>query len=183
MRTVFISAGHSNTPGRDRGAAGNGYLEGDLTVELRDLLLAELSRIGIPALRDGNNSVTAETVQFIRKKLLQPNSILVDFHFNAGPAAATGAEVIVPASFSVFERDMADELSACIAATLQIRNRGRKTEAQTARKQLAWMRMTGENILPEICFITNADDMRKYQQHKTELVQGIAKIIEKWAKK
>lgn len=183
MRTVFISAGHSNTPGRDRGAYGNGYHEGDLTVEFRDLLMAELDRLGVPALRDGNDSVTAETVNFIRKKLLQPNSILVDIHFNAAPAVASGTEVIVPERFSVFERDLADELAAFMATTLQIRNRGRKTEAQTARKKLAWMRSAGENILPEICFISNPGDIRSYQQNKTALAAGMAKIIHKWANK
>lgn len=183
MRTVFISAGHSNTPGRDRGASGNGYLEGDLTVEFRDLLMAELLRLGIPALRDGNNSVTADTVNFIRKKLLKPTAVLVDIHFNAGPPAATGAEVIIPESFSVFERDLADELSACMATTLQIRNRGRKTEAQTARKRLLWMRSAGENILLEICFITHPVDIRHYQQNKQTLAKSVAAILYKWTQK
>lgn len=183
MRTVFISAGHSNTPGRDRGAQGNGYHEGDLTVEFRELLMAELALLGVTALRDGDNSITAETLQFIRKKLLHPNSLLVDIHFNAAPAVASGTEVIIPESFSVFERDLADELSAYMATTLQIRNRGRKTEAQTARKKLAWMRSAGENILLEICFITNPGDIRSYQQNKTVLAAGMAKIIHKWTNK
>jgi len=183
MRTVFISAGHSNTPGRDMGAVGNGYIEGRLTVELRNLVITELAKLGIKAERDGDNSVTIETVNFIKKKLLAPNSILVDFHFNAATPAATGAEVIIPASFSAFERDMADELSAYIAVTLGIRNRGRKTEAQTARGKLAWMRSAGENILPEICFITNPGDMTSYQNKKGELAKGIAAIIHKWAQK
>lgn len=43
MRTVFISAGHSNQPGRDRGAYGNGYNEGDLTAEFRNLVITELA--------------------------------------------------------------------------------------------------------------------------------------------
>lgn len=183
MRTVFISAGHSNTPGRDRGASGNGYFEGDLTVEFRDMLMAELLRLGVPALRDGNDSVTADTVSFIRKKLLKPNSLLVDIHFNAGPSAATGTEVIVPEAFSTFERDLADALSACMATVLQIRNRGRKTEAQTARKRLLWMRTAGENILLEICFITNPGDIRSYQQNKPALAKGLAAIIYKWIQK
>lgn len=182
-RTLFISAGHSNTPDRDRGACGNGYQEGDLTAEFRELLMAELATQGVTALRDGDNSVTVETLQFIRKKLLDPRSILVDIHFNAAPPAATGTEVIIPESFSVFERDLADELAAYMATTLQIRNRGRKTEAQTARKKLAWMRAAGENILLEICFISNPSDIRSYQQNKHSLAAGIAGILAKWTKK
>lgn len=183
MRTVFISAGHSNTPGRDRGAYGNGLNEGDLTVEFRNLVIAELAKIGVKAERDGDNSVTGETVNFIRKKLFPSSTVFVDFHFNAGPPAATGSEVIIPDNPSEFEKGMADELSAYIASTLQLRNRGRKTEANTARKQLVWMRTAGENILPEICFITNTGDVKSYQSKKVELAAGIASIIKKWASK
>jgi len=183
MRTLFISAGHSNTPGRDRGAQGNGYHEGDLTVEFRDLLMCELDRLGVTALKDGNNTVTAETVNFIRKKLLKPNSILVDIHFNAATATATGTEVIIPESFSAFERDLSDELSICMADVLQIRNRGRKTEAQTARKRLAWMRTTGENILLEICFISNEKDINSYQRNKDVLAKEISKVLYKYCNK
>ena len=42
MRKIFISAGHSNKQGTDRGASGNGFIEGELTVELRDLIVSEL---------------------------------------------------------------------------------------------------------------------------------------------
>ena len=38
MRTIFISAGHSDG-GIDKGASGNGYVEGVLTVEQRDLIV------------------------------------------------------------------------------------------------------------------------------------------------
>ena len=46
MRSVFLSAGHSNRPGRDRGAAGNGYIEGELAVEFRNILKNELEILG-----------------------------------------------------------------------------------------------------------------------------------------
>ena len=29
MRKIFIGAGHSNVKGKDRGAEGNGYIEGE----------------------------------------------------------------------------------------------------------------------------------------------------------
>lgn len=183
MRTIFLSAGHSNTPGRDRGACANGHIEGNLTVELRELVKTQLLHIGVVALSDGNNSVTADTVAFLRKKAPDPKSLLVDFHFNAGPPAATGTETVIPDTSSAFERELADELCAYIAQTLQIRNRGRKTEGQSARGKLAWMRPAGENILPEICFISNREDMQKYEAQKHELAAGIARILKKWAAK
>jgi hypothetical protein len=37
MKKLILSAGHSNMTGRDRGASGCGFIEGDLTVELRPM--------------------------------------------------------------------------------------------------------------------------------------------------
>lgn len=181
MRTIFISAGHSNTPGRDRGAVGNGFIEGNLTVEFRNLIISELAKIGVKAERDGDNTVTAETVNFIRKKLFGINSIFIDFHFNAGPSTATGCEVIVPDNPSEFEWSMAQDISATISNVLGIRNRLPKSESKSARSKLAWMRTTGENILPEVCFITNSADMASYQKNKNELASALAAAIKKWA--
>ena len=45
MRKIFISAGHSNKSGKDQGAQGNGYIEGQLAVELRNLLVSELKSL------------------------------------------------------------------------------------------------------------------------------------------
>ena len=51
MRKIFISAVHSNKPGKDQGAAGNGFIEGQLAVELRNLLVSELKSLKIYIIR------------------------------------------------------------------------------------------------------------------------------------
>lgn len=185
-RKLFISAGHSNTKGRDRGAVGNGYVEGNVTVEFRDLLVNQLKIHGADVTVDKNDSVSGETVSFIRgliqKKLFSVNGILVDIHFNASSnTSATGAEVIIPDAPSTFEKELAKDLANEIADCLGVKNRGVKTELQSARKQLVWMRTTGENVLLELCFISNASDMEKYQENKEKLAIRLARLLTDWS--
>ena len=42
MRDSIVVAGHTNVKGLDQGASANGYTEGQLAVEFRDLLIKEL---------------------------------------------------------------------------------------------------------------------------------------------
>ena len=89
MRKIFIGAGHSNVKGRDRGASGNGYIEGELNVGFRDKLVAELKQLGANITVDKNDSVFWETIKKF-KSLTSSDSIVVDIHFNAATPAATG---------------------------------------------------------------------------------------------
>lgn len=176
MRTIFISAGHSNVLGKDRGASGNGFVEGILTVEQRNLIVKELKNLGAKVIIDDNDSILSQTMAFFRNKTTK-NCILVDLHWNASSPQATGTEVLVPVTPTKFEMDLATDLSKAIANTLKIKNRGVKTELQSARKSLGWMRLTGENILIETCFISNKKDMDNYQKNKEELAKQIALIL------
>jgi N-acetylmuramoyl-L-alanine amidase len=44
------------------------------------------------------------------------------------------------------------------------------------------MRLKGENILIEMCFITNANDMASYQANKVQLAESLADVLIKYAK-
>jgi LysM repeat protein len=187
MRKIFLSAGHSNTPGRDRGAVGNGYIEGELTVELRNLLVKELKKLNITPIVDPDDSIFSQTINFF-KNLVSPSCIVIDIHWNAASPAATGTETLIPANPSKFETELANEISKCISDTLGIPLRGNfngkrgvKTEAQSHHGRLGWMRLNGENILMEVCFISNRNDMASYQMHKEKLAKELAYIIYKYS--
>ena len=180
MRTIYVSAGHSNKVGKDRGASGNGFIEGELTVEQRDLIVKELKKLGAKIVVDDNDSILAQTIAFFKNKTTK-DCILVDLHWNAATPQATGTEVLVPATPTKFETDLATDLSKVIANTLGIKNRGVKTELQSARKSLGWMRLTGENVLIETCFISNKNDMESYQKNKEELAKRIAIVLFEYA--
>jgi len=180
MRKIFISAGHSNQVGKDRGAQGNGFIEGELTVELRDLIVHELKKQGVNPIVDQNDSVLAQSLNFF-KNLTTNSCIVLDIHWNAATPLATGTETLIPVNPSDFEIKLAKNLSSIVAKTLNIKSRGNfkgnegvKTEAESHHGRLGWMRLTGENVLMEICFISNKSDMDKYQAAKHILARNIA---------
>lgn len=186
MRKIFISAGHSNKPGRDRGAASGSNIEGVLTAELRTLIVRELKEMGINTQIDSDNSVLSETINFFRN-LVTSNSIVLDIHFNSGPSNATGTETLIPATNTDFERRLAGDLSKCVSEVLGIPMRGShkgirgvKTELESHHGRLGWMRLTGENVLMEICFISNPSEMVKYHNKKFELSKRIAQVLFFW---
>jgi len=176
-RKIFISAGHSNVSGRDRGALGvNGTIEGELTVALRKKVVSELNRLGANPITDIDRNVTRETVTFMIRNLVS-RDIAIDIHFNAATKTATGTEVLIPFKSSEFERHLGNLLSYNIATVLGIRNRGLKTEADSARGRLIFMTPNCENILIEVCFITNENDMKAYNEKQNQVATIIAKCI------
>ena len=125
MRNIFISAGHSNKPGRDRGASGNGFIEGNLAAEFRDLIVHKIQEQGINPIVDDNNSILSETINLFKNKT-SSNSIVVDIHFNAGPPSATGTETLIPSDNTLFERQLAENISDAIHKRLGIKKRGKR---------------------------------------------------------
>jgi N-acetylmuramoyl-L-alanine amidase len=166
---IYVTAGHSN---QDPGASGNGYTEAALAKEFRDLVLRQLSNMNIKAWFDNDN----DTLNSVLQKM-NPNEsdVCLDIHFNAGPPTATGVEVITADRFTREELGAATRMSVNCSKILGIRNRGVKTEKDTARKMIGILRNEkGINLLLEICFISNANDMKAYQSKKRELAVEVA---------
>lgn len=162
------------------GAVGNGHIEGVEAVELRNVIYTELKKLGITATIDDNNTILAETLKYF-KNLTSKNSIVIDIHFNAASPQATGTEVLIPYDATKFEKDLAKELTKTISETLGIKSRGVKTEADSHHGRLGWMRLTGENVLLEVCFISSKSDMESYKTNRVELGKKIAKVLFNYA--
>lgn len=176
MRDIIVVAGHTNVQGLDQGASGNGYSEGELTVEFRDLVISELDKLGVKAKTDSNRNALAQTLQWLKANLFSSKTICLDIHWNAGPAAAKGSEVIVPNVSSDYEKKLAEALLK-VLVDVGFKSRGIKPESETARKTLGWMRPVAENVLIEICFISNATDMKLYQANKQTIAKRIANVL------
>ena len=178
IRKVLISAGHSNVPGKDMGADGlDGLKEGQMTASLRTAVVNELKLLGQNTLTDPDYFVTKDTVAIVNA-LLDSKDIAIDLHFNAFAAeSAKGCEVLIPFKSSQVERDLAQILVDNISAVLATKNRGVKTEADSARKHLMFMTPNCENILIEVCFITNKADVLMYLTKKDIVAKVIAKCI------
>ena len=177
-RKIIISAGHGGT---DPGASGNGYIERDLAIELRQLVIAELNALKISPLVDDNKNALAQTLAWLRGKF-NGNDILLDIHWNAAAnTEAKGKEVIVPDAPSQFEKDLSKSLLK-IFTDLGFKDRGVKPESLTARKKLGWMRPTAENVLLETCFVSNPTDMKLYQANKATIAKRLATILANYSK-
>ncbi len=180
MRNIYLSAGHSNTKGRDMGAVGNGFIEGVEAVELRNIIYTELKKLGVTALMDKDNSVLSETMTYF-KNLTSKSAIVLDIHFNAGSPKATGTETLIPSENTKFERDLAAKLTDTLATCLKIKSRGVKTEADSHHGRLGFFRLTGENALIEVCFISNKSDMESYEKNKQILGKELAEVLFEFA--
>lgn len=188
IKKIYLSAGHGLP--KDPGASGNGYIEANLTTEQRQLIAEELEILGICPEVDRNTNILQDTINFF-KSLVTPSCILVDLHWNSSSnPKATGVEVFIPTNYTELELEIAGKIAKCISDTLDIPLRGNtrgvlgvKTEDLSARRKLAWMRITGQNILIETCFISNKNDMQKYQENKRKLAFKIAKILYDYATK
>lgn len=179
MRKLFLIAGHG---GKDPGALGNGYVERDLAIELRRLIDLELRRIGVFATLDPDENYTGQTMRWLRGKF-GSKDVLLDLHWNASPSsAATGSEVIVPNVSSEYEREFAAALLKALT-DIGFRNRGVKPESDTARGKLIIMSQNAENLLIEVCFISNPKDMLLYENSKNIIAKRLAYVIKEYLNK
>lgn len=183
MRKIAISAGHSP---KEPGAAGNGYKEELLAIELRDLIVAELKALGVSPIVDSNENALKASIAFF-KNLLAIDSLVIDLHWNASLSTqANGTEVLVPGEYNAFEYDLACAVSGTITNILNTKPRGIngvKTELESHHGRLGWMRLNGNNILIEVCFISNPLDMEKYQKNKLSLAKQLALTFKKYSEK
>lgn len=190
QRRVFGSAGHSTTPGRDRGATSldGRHIEGNVTAEFRSLVFDSLMRRhGYRMSIDSNDSVLSQTIALFRQ-WATPDCILIEWHCNAAPnARAQGVEVFIPDNYTPIELGIATDMAAALhgATGFPYRNgklniNGVKTESESARGSLGWMRLAGHNVLPELFFITNPQEVATWNRAKFEAADKVADVIWKW---
>ena len=195
---LYLSAGHSSTVydsitkkkktiQPDRGAISNindvEYVEGDLTAELRMLIVNAFLKENIQVITDSDNSVLKQTISFFKPLIASYNDIAIDLHFNSSNNInATGVEILVPSNPSAFELVVGSELSKIISKYLDIPNRGVKTEIVSPRKKLGWMRLACENFIIEVCFISNKRDMQQYNDNKEKLANAIVQSLKLYLK-
>jgi N-acetylmuramoyl-L-alanine amidase len=176
---IFISAGHHFNPnGADPGACANNVREADLTRELRDLITQELTRIGAKFITDKDHETLSQYMARIKPGA---GSVVCEIHFNAGSEKATGIETLVREGATGTERLCADEINKAGIAACGMYNRGVKSEKDSHRGRLGILHTgAGISVLPEICFITNMDDLIRYRKFKGDLAVRIAALLKKY---
>lgn len=169
---IFISAGHHNA---DPGAVSNGVKEADLTKELRDLICKELATAKASFISDKDFETLSQYISRIKPG---SGSVVCEVHFNAGSPNATGVETIVRANAAKESIALAKAINNAVVNASGLYNRGVKDETQSHRGRLAILHTAaGISVLPELCFITNKNDLVLYNKAKKEIAKGIAKAL------
>lgn len=173
MRHIVITAGHSNT---DPGAVGNGAREADVTTEFRNLVAFYLARDGVAHTVDGKGKQNLPLAQAV--KLIKPGSLAVEFHCNSfSNARASGVETLSSSK----DYELGKDLCAVIADTMGIANRGAKAEDSGQHSRLAFVRAGG--LILEIFFISNPEDLAKYEAKKWLIARAVAGVLVHHAQK
>lgn len=192
-RAVYLSSGHSNAKKSngsyvEPGAVGNGYIEGVLTVNYVTKLAAKLRKLGVTVVLDDPSNAFVHTIAFFRNKTTS-DSIVLDFHWNASAnPASTGVESLIPAAPTPFEvllaKDMSDDVSECTGIPLRGNykgNKGVRTELESHHGRLGWMTLKGENVLVEMGFISNPNDMSSFFENEERLLEAHTQTIFKYS--
>src|SRR5262245_42155307 len=99
LKRILISAGHSTVEPKDPGATGNGFVEAQETLKMRDevakLLRTKILSAAAPieVVEDGSDGINEPLRKAVG--LAKRSEIAIEFHFNAaGSSKATGVEVL-----------------------------------------------------------------------------------------
>lgn len=195
-RTLWLSAGHSNAPGKDQGSeyrnTGFGLsreltvTEGAMAADLRLMIYKILQDAGFGdrVKLDDSRNVTAETFKQWRG-MVRKQDLAIDIHFNSFTnKTASGTEVLVPDTYSKMEFAVAGRLAQVTHDVMGIPLRGGrggvKTESESKRGSLLWMKLPCETILWEVCFPSNPAEQDKYWNSRRHLAAEAANLAIQW---
>lgn len=186
MRSFFIIAGHSGKaePGAK---AFDGTYEADHTLEVRNLVVEHLQRLGGTTLalrgtvmQDPDNESLQSTINTLNR-IGKADDFALDIHFNDNHPTATGVECFVNDGTSEANRLLAGNLVNAVSKVLGLPNRGIKSETQTYIYQkhgwrLGILHAKPRVVLLEICFL-NSRDLPVFYERKDQVAEAIARTI------
>lgn len=168
----FVSAGHHL---KDPGAAANGLQENKLTIRVRDRVVSILKGWGLKVITDNDNETLAQYLSRI-----QPGnaSVVVEFHFDAAVnSTASGSSAFYMDGANENSKSFAYDLAVDSSEALEIANRGAMSESQSHRGRLGLVHEPGITALLEVAFITNSNDMAKFEANFEDLCMKLAETI------
>lgn len=171
---ILLIAGHGNG---DPGAVGNGYQESDLTREVVKLVASKLAAYGTGEVLDTANNWYRQICVNGGYFNFTPYDYVLEVHFNSASGTSadgvtTGTEIYVTTS----EKTVSVEENIVKGiASLGFENRGVKTKNFSL---IQYIKNQGvSSALLEVCFVSDADDMKLYASKKNEIADAIVKGI------
>ena len=169
MSKYLISAGHGGT---DPGACAFGRKEADIALTMRELVAKRLLEMRHTVFQDGGQGVNLPLRDAL--KMIAGTDLAVELHCNAGPATATGVEVIAPPAL----KPVAQRIARAIAVETGQKLRGVGgwiDQSQSQHAKLAWVQAGG--VIVEMVFISNLADTTAFLNNKERIAQAIAGAI------
>lgn len=178
-KSVFISAGHSNSdPGAVATHGGVRYTEEQIVREFRNDLVRLLRERGMTVRTDGEGQ-TNRTLNEAVASARQNRDLDIEFHLNSfGNPSATGVECISLPD----KRSQSQRISTTIANILGLPLRGQGgwiDQSKSARGRLAFVEAGG--IIVELFFLSNPNDLQRFQQRRGDLIAAVANTIQQIA--
>ncbi len=171
MRILLI-AGHGD---RDPGAVGNGYKEADLTREAVKLLKSQLDAYADVTIADTTRNWYKYIIQQKNYFNFRPYDYVLEVHFNSYHVeSANGTEIYITKS----EKSHGVETKIIKGiSSIGFKNRG---VIPKNFDLISYVKKQGvSSALLEVCFISNANDMKLYQSKKYEVIRAITDGIVK----
>ena len=166
MTTFVVTAGHSNT---DPGAVANGHKEAEIACDMRNMIAKKLRELGHSVITDGTGAVNQPLKVAIS---LAKQGRAIEIHCNAASnPAATGVECIGLSK----DKGLCQRLSNAIATTTKDNVRGDNgwiDQSKSARGKLGFVEAGG--VIVELFFLSNKEDLERYEQVKWLVASAIA---------
>ncbi|EGT1716682.1 TPA: N-acetylmuramoyl-L-alanine amidase [Listeria monocytogenes] len=169
---LAIFAGHGGT---DSGAVGNGYHEDDLALDIMKRTTKVLRNAGHTVINnrtaDANRNISADAKLANREKV----DAVIELHFDAANEKAEGTT-----GFYCATSNESKKLAQCVNDKLDdvFKDRNVKPDTSTRHGRLGILRETNAvATLQEIAFITNKNDVAKYNARADEVAKKIAEGI------
>lgn len=164
---ILIIAGHGDG---DTGAVENEYRESDLTREVAKLLKPKLDGYADVTIADTKKNWYKHIIKNKNSFNFKQYDYVLEIHFNSyGLESANGVEIHITTheKSSGVEENIVKGIS-----NIGFTNRGVKT----TNYDLIWhIKKQGvSSALLEVCFISNKNDMKLYQEKKNEIIKAIA---------
>lgn len=174
-KTLLVSAGHTNVPGRDQGVAANGLIEGVEAVKIRDRVAELLRGKGFSVREDGGDGVSDPVSKAL--SLIPGTALAVEIHLNAAAAtSAKGVEVLSVKDATRVRRSQV--IAAAIAEALNTSLRGDKgwrSDTSGQHSRLAFCRRGG--LVIELFFATNPAEAATYKAGFERVCVALADAI------
>lgn len=179
MKTIIISAGHSN--GEPGAVAKSGVRESDLALQLRNrvatILRADSQFRVLTDGRDGENRPLRDAVQIVKAN---PTALAIEIHFNAdGQSSVKGVEVLSKPRHKLTAQQLAFAIAEITGSPLR-GVLGWKADNSGQHHRLAFCEAGG--LIVEVEFISNPNALAFYLEHANEVATSLANALRDAAK-